>query len=402
MTRRHDLDALRVFAFGSLILYHGAMLYVADWGWHLKSTHLAEWLQWPMLAVNRWRMALLFLVSGLAIGLYQPARAPGRFAWRRTLRVLLPLLFGMAAIVPVQAYCQGVANGAVEPGFGAFMWRYLQLQPWPAGAFDGAEYGVTWNHLWYLAYLWVYSLLLVALLPLLESTLGRRLQAALAGLRGWRLMLLPALPLVLYMHLLLPRFPATNDLISDGFQHAQFFTIFLYGYAMARAPGLWDELVRLRRPLAGIALALGTVYVPLVLLGGDDISEARLALARTLRGAYLWLALLAILAWSKHALDRPFRWLPYANEAVLPWYMLHQSLTVLLAYWLLPHALGPVIEPLLVIGGTLAGCLLLHEALIRRSALLRPLFGLRPRDPGAAARPARRPDPNAAASPSPQ
>jgi glucans biosynthesis protein C len=397
MTRRHDLDALRVFAFGSLILYHGAMLYVADWDWHLKSSYLGEWLQWPMLAINRWRMALLFLISGLAIGLYQPARAAGGFAWNRTRRVLLPLLFGMVALVPVQAYCQAVANGAVEPGFGAFLWRYLQFRPWPAEAFDGAEYGVTWNHLWYLAYLWVYSLLLVALLPLLESAAGRRWQAAFAGLRGWRLLVLPALPLALYTNLLMPRFPVTHDLISDGFQHAQFFTVFLYGYALARARGFWDELVRQRRRLAAVALALAVVYVPWVLLAAAPMSEFELVVVRTLRAGYLWVALLAILGWSKHALDRPFRWLPYANEAVLPWYMLHQSLTVLLAWWLVPRELGPVLEPLLVIGGTLAGCLLLHELLIRRSRLLRPLFGLKPPRPVADAHPPRGQQPAAGA-----
>src|SRR5690554_3056190 len=66
-TRRHDIDALRVIAFGLLILYHVGMFYVADWGWHIKSAYLAEWLQHPMLLLNRWRMSLLFLVSGLAV-----------------------------------------------------------------------------------------------------------------------------------------------------------------------------------------------------------------------------------------------------------------------------------------------------------------------------------------------
>ena len=74
MTRRHDIDALRVLAFVLLILYHIAMLYVAEWDWHLKSTYLSEWLQNPMLLTNRWRMALLFVLSGIAIGLFQPER----------------------------------------------------------------------------------------------------------------------------------------------------------------------------------------------------------------------------------------------------------------------------------------------------------------------------------------
>ena len=64
--RRHDLDALRTIAFALLIAYHLCMLYVLDWDWHIKSSYLAEWLQWPMLFVNRWRMDLIFLVSGIA------------------------------------------------------------------------------------------------------------------------------------------------------------------------------------------------------------------------------------------------------------------------------------------------------------------------------------------------
>lgn len=386
MQRRHDLDALRVLAILSLIAYHCGMLYVAEWGWHIKSSYLQEWLQWPMLAMNRWRMALLFLISGLAIGLYQPERAPGRFALLRTWRLFLPLVFGMLVIVPVQAYCQGVVNGTVAPGYGAFLLRYWELRPWPEGGFDGAEYGITWNHLWYLAYLWVYSLVLVALLPLLRSGPGRRLQAALCGLRGWRLALLPALPIVAYMNGLLPYFESTNALLDDWFQHAQFFTVFLYGFLLARDAGFWGELARLRRPLGWAAVLLLVVYVPSVQLGLAQ-QEWSLVVMRCLRGLIVWVVLLAILAWARHALDRPFRWLPYASEAVYPWYVIHQSATVLLAYWLVPLELGAWREATLVVLGTLAACALGHE-IIRRVGVLRPLFGLKRRR-----RPSVRPQP---------
>ncbi|HEU0152259.1 MAG TPA: acyltransferase family protein [Arenimonas sp.] len=386
MERRHDLDALRVLAFLLLIAYHCAMLYVAEWDWHLKSTHLAEWLQWPMLAMNRWRMALLFLISGLAIGLYQPARHPGRFAWDRTWRLLPPLLFGMFVVVSVQAYCQGVVNGTVRPGYLEFLWRYWQVKPWPEGGFDGAEYGITWNHLWYLAYLWPYSLLLAALLPLLESGPGRRLQAAFGGLRGGALVLLPALPLVVYLNVLLPRFEPTNDFIHDTFQHAQFFTVFLYGYVLARSRAFWDEVVRLRWPLGLAAASMCVVYV-----GGlkSDLAFGEPGLAamrslRGLRGLFVWTTLLAILGWARHGLDRPFRWLPYASEAVFPWYVIHQSATVVVAYWLVPRALPAWLEASLVVAGTVAACLLGNEV-VRRIPWLRPLFGLkrRPRSGGA-------------------
>src|SRR3546814_15866099 len=81
-------------------LYHAAMLYVAGAGWdfHLKSSHAAEWLQYPMLFLNRWRMELLFLVSGLAVNFMRRRGSIGRLAGKRSLRLLLPLVFGVLEI----------------------------------------------------------------------------------------------------------------------------------------------------------------------------------------------------------------------------------------------------------------------------------------------------------------
>ena len=143
--RRHDIDALRALAFALLILYHGCMLYVAgeDWDWHLKSTHLAEWLQVPMLFVNRWRMDLIFLISGLSVHFLLRGPQPGSFIARRSWRLLLPLVFGCLVIVPVQPYVQGIANGAVEPGYLQFLGDYFGGRQWPRDAFDGWEHGFT-------------------------------------------------------------------------------------------------------------------------------------------------------------------------------------------------------------------------------------------------------------------
>jgi glucan biosynthesis protein C len=375
--RRHDIDALRVIAFGLLILYHVGMFYVAEWEWHLKSVHLAEWLQAPMVFLNRWRMPLLFLLSGIAVGLFDPRRAPLKFFAERSLRLLLPLAFGIVAVVSVQAYCQGVANGKVEPGFGAFLWRYWQFRPWPQDAFDGWEYGFTWNHLWYLPYLWAYTTVLLLALPLLHSRAGERLRAWFGGLRGAARVIVPALPLVAAFLLLAPHFEETHALIDDWFNHAYYFTVFLYGYWIARDADWWATLAAARKPIALLALGLAAVYLPLVFSLEDDSPAGSILLARVLRNLYCWSALLALLAWGRALLNRPFRWLPYATEAVFPWYVLHQTLIVLFAYWLAPLQLGPVAEPMLLILATFGGCLVLHELLIRRIGFLRPLFGLK-------------------------
>lgn len=373
MNRRHDIDALRALAFGLVILYHVAMYYVAGWHWHLKSPHAAEWLQWPMRAINLWRMDLVFLVSGLALG-FLGRTSPGGLLRQRSVRLLLPLAFGMAVVVPYQPYAQAVANGSIQPGLDNFLLRYFTGGPWPKNAFDGAEPGITWNHLWYLAYLWVYTAALVLLLPLLHSRAGQRLRAGFVGLRGARLLVLPLLPLVAWSVLLWPHFPPTRDLVHDGWLHAVYFTLFLYGWWIGTDAAWWEEVRRLRWPLlAAAALALA-LHVAGRAAWGLGVP------ARVLADVYLWLAILAILGWAHHSLNRPWPWLAWANESVYPWYVLHQTVIIAGVVWLAPLQLGPVLEPTLLAAATLAGCWGL-TACIRRSNWLRPLFGLKRRAP---------------------
>jgi len=201
-------------------------------------------------------------------------------------------------------------------------------------------------------------------------------QAAIGRLRGPALLFLPALPLVLWSWLLQARFAETHDLIHDWFIHAEYFSVFLYGHWLGSEAGLWEELKRLRWRSLGLALAVFCAYLPLLKTLPDDAAPILLALTRALRWSYCWLALAAVLGWGHQLLNRPFRWLPYATEAVFPWYMLHQTLIVGLAYLLIPLHLGAVLEPALLVSGTVAGCALLHELLIRRQPRLRPLFGL--------------------------
>lgn len=382
MNRRHDIDALRALAFALLILYHLAMVYVADWGYHIKSSYLSEGLQLPMLFVNRWRMDLIFLISGLAVNFLLRENSLAAFVAQRTKRLLLPLAFGILVIVPIQPYCQGVSNGLVEPGFVSFLGDYYSGANWRPGAFDGWQYGWTWNHLWYLAYLWLYSAILVGLMPLFRSKPGLRFLQAFRAMRGLHLLIVPALPLCFFTIVLGPRFPDTHDLIHDWYLHSVYFTAFLYGYWLGTDEGLWAEIARLRKIALSSALALFAVYITLLMALPDELGFWPQAGIWVLRNLYIWTALLAILGWSHMLLNRPFRWLPWATEAVYPWYILHQSLIVAIAYFLIPMKLGTTLEPLLVLSGTVAGCWAVF-GIVRRIRWLRPCFGMKPQPVGA-------------------
>ena len=377
MNRRHDIDVLRVLAFGLLILYHAGMLYVApvaDWqGLPMHSHYLATWLQYPMLFLNRWRMELLFLISGLAVHFMRGRTGLAGLAWKRTVRLLLPLIFGMLVVIPIQSYVAGLTDHMIAPGFGAFLLHY-----WTHGYRD---YGLNWAHLWYLPYLWVFTMLLLPLLPLLESHLGQRLRASCLRLRGASLLVHPVLPLFAYGVLLSWRYPETHALVGDWYAVALYATMFFYGYMLGTDDGLWAELARLRRVALPLALTCFVTYLCLERFAGQFFhAHVALVVAKLLtvwlHYSYTWIAITAVLGWGHALLNRPFRWLPYAREAVYPCYVLHQSLLLWFAWLLLPLGLGPVAEPALILLGTIGGCALLHEFVIRRTRWLRPLFGL--------------------------
>ena len=383
MNRRNDIDALRVFAFGLLILYHVGMFYVADWGWHVKSAYQAEWLQIPMMLTNQWRMPLIFLISGLAVNFAWGKYSAARFALRRTLRLGLPLVFGMAFIVSPQAYFEALGKGAIEPGFLRFMGQYLTFQEFPANAWVGVEIATwTWNHLWYLPYLLCYTLVLIPLARLVDGP-AAPLRSGFQSLRGAWLVLLPVVPLLLYGNFIYPHFPyVRHTLIGDWYAHAQFFTFFFYGYLIGRSEGIWKELARLRWISLGIAiLSFLSVLVSRELVVDESGFWAGQGQAFVV---YLnrWIWIVAVLGWGHRLLNRPMGWLPYATEAVYPWYILHQTITVVAGVYLSRLALGPVIEPVLLMVATLGGCFVLHEFVIRRTPIIRPLFGLSYRPSG--------------------
>lgn len=381
-TRRHDIDFLRVFAFSLLILYHVGMFYVVDWGWHVKSAYQSEWLQLPMTFTNQWRMSLLFVISGLAISFVWPKYSPGKLALRRCWRLLLPLLFGLAFVVAPQPYYEALSNGVIEPGFIHFMSQYLTFQDFPGEAWGGENIIVwTWNHLWYLPYVLFYTLLLIPIAMFLDGP-GKPVRDAFRRLRGPWIVLVPIVPLLVYGNFIFPRFPYISHAFGDDwYAHAMYGTLFLYGYLVGGDERFWAELKRLRKPLLLLGIASFTGLMAMRELVPEEpgvlLDQAR---AFTI---YLnrWTWILVLFAWGHHLVRGPSKALSYATAAIFPWYILHQTITVVAGYELSRYSLGPVLEPLLVLGITVGGCLILYEYVIRRVPLLRPLFGLPYRDP---------------------
>ncbi len=382
MERRHDLDWVRICAFGLLVLYHVGMYYVT-WDWHVKSPYASTNIEPLMLLSSPWRLSLLFLVSGAASA-FLFGKRPKEFLKSRSWRLLVPLVFGMLVIVVPQAYYEVLDSripGGYHDGYMAFWGRYLAND----GTFcddDGCLDLPTWNHLWFVAYLWVYTVaiwLITRLVPNACRLAGEWLNDRLSG---WSVLLWPVVVLAVVRLALVERFEATHALVDDWYNHAQYFSVFLLGFLMARATGFWGALQRLRWvSLALAAASYGFIVWYFYGSGYGDTNpppDALRQFQRTVWALNQWASIAAIFGFAyrfRHA-DSPA--LRYLVPAVFPVYILHQSVIVVAAYNLKPLGIAPMLEGPLLIVLTFAACFGGYE-IIRRVGWLRPLFGLKRR-----------------------
>lgn len=374
--RRYDLDWVRIGAFMLLILYHVGMYYVT-WDWHVKSPHASATIEPLMMLTSPWRLSLLFLVSGVATGYLLARQGSGRFLRLRSTRLLIPLVFGMLVIVPPQSYLEVVEKLRYARGFAEFYRLYIT-------GFHGFCRGndclimPTWNHLWFIAYLWVYTVVLYMavraappVIPWLRRLAERRLSGV--GILLWPLAYLCAIRVGLA-----GKFPANHALMGDWYNHALYFGIFLLGFALAGVRGAWATLERARWITLGLALLAWAFLIAYFGAYSDDADIPPLALrsfARGIFGAEQWLAIAAVVGFAHRHLNQDNAARHYLTSAIFPVYILHQTVIVVVAHALKPSHLYPSVEGVLLVLVTAATCFLSYEV-IRRVRLLRPLFGL--------------------------
>nr|WP_315052965.1 acyltransferase family protein [uncultured Brevundimonas sp.] len=369
--RRYDLDWIRVGAFGLLILYHVGLVY-APYDWHVHSAHTFEWMREAVLITNPWRLTLLFLVSGAALRFMTARRTPRQVARARFERLAPPLLFGALLLVPIQSWIEAMDKAGWPGGALGFGQWWTHEFSW-AGLADG----VPVNHLWFVVYIAVYSLITVTLwrrpgvLPRLEDWLERHLT-------GPRLLVLPILYLIAIRVLLFPFFGLTNILHLDWYNHALSLAAFVFGFASVTRDGVWREMERFR----WISLGLAAVALPIMMAqvahpgGGAFWGMPR----AVVYGVDQWAVITAVLGFgSRHLRNRRSPVLTYLTEATFPLYLAHQTVLVAAVWIVRPAGLPAGLEALLLVLSTFIGSLVVYEA-VKRVGWARPWWGLKPLD----------------------
>jgi glucan biosynthesis protein C len=380
--RRYDLDWIRVGAFFLLILYHTGMFYV-PWDWHVKTPHIVEGLMPFMLMTNPWRLTLLFLVSGAATRFMADKTPVGKLTTARIARLLPPLLFAMFVVVPPQSYYQIVEYMAAHPNSGMsvenFWVRYVTASGHWCGMNGECLTTPTWNHMWFVAYLLFYTLVLAVML-LVWKQAGQHLQAAAerllngVGLFAWPILFLGMLRATLYA-----KYGETHALVGDHYVHAVSFSAFLLGFGLAKSEMLRDRLTAVRWPALVVAVAACAGWATYVWIYRSDTAVPPPQLKLLMRfvfAADTWCAIVAILGFGAKHLTKGGPALRYLTVGVFPFYLMHQTLIVVMAHHLAKLNLPQGLEAAILVVATFAGCFATYE-IVRRIPGVRILFGLK-------------------------
>jgi len=370
-SREFGLDWLRVGAFAILIAYHTGMYFV-PWPWFVKNPRSSEALSWAMSFFAVWRLPLLFFISGAGTWFNLGRRGPGAFVGERATRLLVPLLFGMLVVCPPQTYVERLAAGLHYRSYLDFWETLFSFVPYPRG-------NLTWIHLWFLPYLFTFSVLALPLLGFLRGARGRALVERLATFceRPGRIYLF-ALPNVAATLALAPFWPRTDNLVADWAHFVNSFLAFLYGFLICSSERFLRLVQRKRKEFAWAAFAAALTFY--ALLATDRLHPlppaARFAAGTVIECALALAMILALVAFAREKLDRDGPGLRRANVAVYPWYVIHQTITVLLGWYWRGWDLPLGIKYALLLTGTLLGTWLAYE-IIRRTRVTRVLFGMR-------------------------
>ncbi|MGE5228607.1 MAG: acyltransferase family protein [Deltaproteobacteria bacterium] len=364
--RQHYIDWLRVLAVLLLFPFHTLRVYNAGEAFYVKGSH-------PSVAVNAvtefislWHMPLLFLLAGASTYFALGRRSSRQYLWERVMRLAVPFVFGVFLLVPPQTWYGARFNSGSQQSY----WSYLTSGDFlimnPAGDYYG---GWGTGHLWFIEVLFIISLVVLPLLVWGRSERGgavvRTISRRLARPAWWLLV-----PFVMAAGFVLP------DPLTDH-TTAFYLVFFVLGYLTVSDAQFIKSAVRYRWHALTIGIPLALVYVAKADVIDSDTADIRevvpVMYAAGLGG---WLIIVGLLGCGKRYLDRASPALAYLAEGSYPVYVLHQTVIVVFAFYLVGWAVWQPLQWLALLALSVLGTFALYEG-VRRWSVTRFLFGMR-------------------------
>jgi glucan biosynthesis protein C len=384
------MDWLRVIFVCGLIMIHVAAMFDP-----FPITAVKGRPSFPLILfatfLHEWRLAILFIVSGAASYFALGFLNGLQFVKMRFRRIVVPLIVGTFLIVPIHLYYWQFHN---NPTYGkTYIQFYLTIMYrfFVRGLFGTNRETLHWAHLWYLAYLFVASLVALPLLLYLRRGKGQEFISKLATFveKPWAIFLF-ALPLVLVEVTMRARWTSARVIIVDDLATFTLnLILFIYGFAIFSNDRIRRAIEAHRRSalVGGILTSAAYLMITFVFRWPPMGYNFKWSLFMVLRATSVWFWCVAVLGFGSKYLNFNHKRLAYLNEAVYPVYVLHLTLATIIAYSVVRWPIPSLVQFAIIVIFTITAALLLFEV-IRRTKVTRFLFGLKAKKPKPAQTPA--------------
>jgi hypothetical protein len=314
-------------------------------------------------------LPMIFVISGAGIWYGLGYQKAGRFIWGKVLRLLVPFVFAIFVLSPLQVYLERINHGQFSGSFFQWFPHYFEGL---YGLEEGANFDVTGLHLWYLLVLFLYSLLFLPFFLLLRSKVGRPIVKGIGSI-----LKIPGLIYVMGLILALPMAYINPQTIlgSRGFGDwnlVYYAIVLILGFLCFADDRVQASIVKQR----WISLIVGIVLYLMYRVFNITLKSSVLPLGSFHEVLTSWCLVMGFLGFGLKYLRGTGGFLKYATAAVLPFYILHQPVILVIAFWVVQLQIPVLVKYLIIVILSFAGIILFYEG-IRRVGVLRFFFGMK-------------------------
>lgn len=370
--RLYFIDYIRVFAFLLLILFHSALPFVS-YNWEVKNEQKSEILMSIVLWFHQWRLPLLFFISGVGIYFSLKTRNILKFILERLKRLFVPLVFAMLFTIPVQVYVEYLQKGRITGTYFEFYPSVWNFVPYPDGS-------LTWSHMWFIVYLLTFIIVLIPFFSLFKIKVLEKYKDRFSNVLSSKYLIFVIFLIQYYnYYLFYLKFPEQGSLVEDWFVFNSSITYLIIGYLLASSTQFWDNCERYKKISLSIAVITSTIlfinyYLPNALPKKEGMDTQVYFLLDSLQ---IWSMILTIIGFTKKYLNTTSSILQYLNQAVFPFFIIHQTIIVAIGYWIVQLKVSILTKYLLLSICSSIVIYSLYEYVIRRTKLTRFLYGMK-------------------------
>jgi len=365
--RFYDIDWLRVLGMFTIFLFHNARFF-NDEDWHVKNFETDFGMSVFVAILNHFIMPLFFVLSAYAIFYALKKRTNSEFMRERIVRLLIPLGVGIFTHIILQVYIERITHGEFTGTFWQFTPQYFN--GWYAFGGNFAWMGL---HLWYLLMLFLFSWMMLPIFQRISRSQDFTIKLAdlISKPLGPYLFIIP-LFLMEFLVSLSPETVGRRDF--GGWSPLTYLVFFLIGYLLATDERYRPAIEKVR--FISLTLSLLTVAAAYILLAEMNVSGTN-PLYLLVRATNSWSWLLTFMGFASRHLNFKNNFLKYANEAVLPFYILHQTVIVSIGYFIRDWQWAVFPKYLFLAATSFIVIMFLYEFVVKRIDFVRYLFGMK-------------------------